>query len=61
MRVLVSERERAIEESEALNRAEEWQRAQAQATWEQVRAGREGEASWEELEVDYEAARGKAG
>ena len=59
LRVLVSERVREIEETQALSRAEEWQRAQAWATWEEVKAGRERKASWEELEADYEAVRRK--
>ena len=60
LHVLIRERFSEIEETEGLTRAEEWQRAQAWATWEAVRAGREKEVSWDDLEADYEAARRKA-
>lgn len=38
-RILLDERLRELEESDALSRAEEWQRAQAWATWEAVQKG----------------------
>jgi hypothetical protein len=38
-RVFLDEHVRELEETETLSRAEEWQRAQAWATWEKIQAG----------------------
>ena len=53
IRVLVSERIHQIDESAGLTRAEEWQRAQAWATWERLRAGDRREVSKSQIDADF--------
>jgi len=59
-RVLLDERLSALEDAEALSAAEEWQRAQAWATWESIERGEAEEASLEDLEADAAAAMRRA-
>ena len=53
IRVLVSERIRQIDESAGLTQAEEWQRAQAWATWERLRAGDRREVSKTQIDAAF--------
>jgi predicted DNA-binding protein len=50
-RVLIDERIGELEDEAQLTRAEEWQRAQAWATWEKIKAGDTHEVSWKQLEA----------
>ncbi|MGH2500404.1 MAG: hypothetical protein ACRDF0_10005 [Candidatus Limnocylindria bacterium] len=49
-RVLIDERIGELEDETELTKAEEWQRSQAWATWEKIKAGDVREVSWERLE-----------
>jgi len=55
-RVLIDERIAEIEDEAGLSRAEEWQRSQAWATWEKIKAGDVREVSWESLEEETRKA-----
>jgi hypothetical protein len=57
-RVLLDEHLAAIEDAAALSAAEEWQRAQAWATWEKISAGDDDDVPLEQLE--QHAARARA-
>lgn len=48
-RVFLAEHVEELEDSTDLAKAEEWQRAQAWATWEKITAGDAREVSWDEL------------
>jgi hypothetical protein len=55
-RVLLDERLAELEDSDALSRAEEWQRAQAWATWEKIQAGDTRDVPMERLDEHVDAA-----
>lgn len=55
-RVLIDERISELEDEARLSRAEEWQRAQAWATWEKIAAGDAREVSWERMERESKKA-----
>lgn len=63
-RVLIDERITQLEDEAQLTKSEEWQRAQAWATWEKIEAGDTREVSWQRLKDDtakaIERARRKA-
>lgn len=48
-RVLLAERLDELDDADQLRRAEEWQQAQAWATWERIEAGDRREVPWERL------------
>jgi hypothetical protein len=48
-RVLLAEHLDELEDSDRLERAAEWQKAQAWATWERIEAGDRGEVPWARL------------
>ena len=50
-RVFLAEHVDELEDAMDLAKAEEWQRAQAWATWEKIRAGDAREVSWDELKT----------
>ena len=56
IRALVSERVRDIEEAQELTQAEQWQRAQAWATWEKIQSGDRREV----FDAEIEAVFGRA-
>ena len=56
VRALLHERVQELDDAEKLSRAEEWQRAQAWATWEKLKAGDVAEVSKEELDADFDEA-----
>lgn len=49
-RVLLDERISELEDQAELTQAEEWQRAQAWATWDKIAAGDTREVDWADLE-----------
>ena len=53
-RVLVSERIRDLDEAEQLTRAEEWQPAQAWATWKGLQAGDRRKVSKTRIAADFD-------
>lgn len=55
-RVLIDERIGELEGEAELSKAEEWQRSQAWATWEKIKAGDVREVSWERLEDETRKA-----
>ena len=57
LRVLASERLQEIEDAEQLSRAEEFQRAQAWASWEGLQAGTVSEVSLAEIDEVFTARR----
>lgn len=56
IRALVSERIRMVEESEELTQAEQWQRAQAWATWQKIQSGNRHEVSEPEIDAVFDQA-----
>lgn len=50
-RVFLAEHVDELEDATDLAKAEEWQRAQAWATWEKIKAGDVREVSWDELKT----------
>ncbi len=54
IRALVAERLGELEESEALSRTEQWQRAQAWAAWEAGERGENREIGWDAVEAEFE-------
>lgn len=56
IRVLVSERIREIEEAEGLTQAEQWQRAQAWATWQKIQSGDRREVSDAQVDAVFDQA-----
>ena len=56
LRMLVHERVQELEDDEQLSRAEQWQRAQAWATWEKIKTGDVAEVSSDELDAEFDAA-----
>ena len=56
VRVLVTERMRDLDEAEQLTRAEEWQRAQAWATWKGLQAGDRREVPKSRIGADFDRA-----
>ncbi len=50
-RVFLAEHVDELEDATDLAKAEEWQRAQAWATWEKIKAGDAREVSWSELKT----------
>lgn len=60
VRVLVAERIEELAASEALTRAEEWQRAEAWATWDRLRQGDRREVSVDDLDKDFATATRRA-
>jgi hypothetical protein len=57
LRVLADERLQELAELEQLTAAEEWQRAQAWASWEAHQGGRNPEAPWRAVADVFAAAR----
>jgi hypothetical protein len=57
VRLLLAERVDELEDAARLSRAEEWQRAEAWATWERMKAGDVREASQAQIDLEFEAAR----
>jgi hypothetical protein len=55
-RVLLDERLRDLEDAHELSQAEEWQRAQAWATWEAIQAGDRRDVPMEEFRAVTEQA-----
>jgi hypothetical protein len=51
-----SARVEGTDDAALTKRAEEWQRAQAWATWEKIRAGDHREVSKEQLDADFDDA-----
>lgn len=60
-RVFLAEHVDELEDATDLAKAEEWQRAQAWATWEKIRAGDAREVSWDELKTDTHRALERVG
>ena len=58
-RVLLDERLSELEETTILTRAEEWQRAQAWATWEKIAAGDARDVPMDQFAAHEAAARGR--
>ena len=58
-RVLLDERLAALEDHQALSEAEEWQRAQAWATWEKIAAGDDANVPLARFEEHAAAARAR--
>ena len=56
VRVLVAERVRDLDEAAELSAVDQWQRAQAWRTWEDVQSGGAAEATSAEIDKDFEAA-----
>lgn len=56
VRVLLRERVEELEDDTQLRQAETWQRAQAWATWEKIKAGDLREVSKAELDADFDDA-----
>jgi hypothetical protein len=56
IRLLVKERVDELDERDALDRALEWQRAEAWATWERIRGGDFDEVTPDEVEAEFERA-----
>lgn len=57
VRLLVTERMEELDDASSLSRAEEWQRAAAWATWEQIAAGRQSPVPRARLESIFARAR----
>ncbi len=57
VRVLVAERVRELDEAAELSAADQWQRAQAWSGWDEVRRGEAAEATPEDVDKEFEAAR----
>jgi len=55
-RVFVQERVTELEDEVELSKAEEWQRAQAWATWERIKAGDLREVTLEQIREDTRQA-----
>jgi len=53
IRVLVSERLEELDQHESLDRALQWQRAEAWATWERIRDGEREDVGMEGLEAEF--------
>lgn len=60
-RVFLAEHVDELEGAMALAKAEEWQRAQAWATWEKIRAGDAREVSWDKLKKHTHRALERVG
>jgi hypothetical protein len=56
IRVLVGERVRELDAAEGLDRALEWQRDQAWATWERIRAGGGDDVGFDAIEAEFDRA-----
>lgn len=56
VRTLVAERVREIDEASALSAADQWQRSQAWATWEQLEKGALEEVTRDDLAKDFASA-----
>ncbi len=59
LRALATERLKELDDSEELGRAEQWQRRQAWAEWEKIRAGDDREASLTDLGRAFDETRRK--
>jgi len=57
VRIFLDEHLTELEDRSELSAAEEWQRAQAWATWEKIKAGDVREASEADIKAVFEAAR----
>ena len=55
-RVFLAEHVDELEDATVLAKAEEWQRAQAWATWEKIKAGDVRQVSWDELKTQTRRA-----
>jgi len=60
-RVLIEERLQELDDEVLLTRAEEWQRAQAWATWEKVKSGEMPVMTSEEFRTRLDRKRAKRG
>ncbi len=60
-RIFLDEHLNELEDRAELSAVEEWQRAQAWATWEKIKAGDVREASEEDIRAVFDAARRRQG
>ena len=58
-RVFLDEHVRELEDAVELSRSEEWQRAQAWATWEKIRSGGRQESSLDEIRAHFVRAKAR--
>ena len=60
IKVLLDERLQELEADDRLTPAEEWQRVQVRASWEQFRTGKNPEVRWEEIANLFDEALGRS-